>query len=80
MRTEAIEGVGGPQLGVFDHYSGASLLVSSDLNGERGWRDLQGVFRTGPDAKLVVLRVVRVPGATRMRGKLWLDEVEVYPK
>jgi tetratricopeptide (TPR) repeat protein len=81
VRTEGMEGAGGPQLAVFDQYSGAPLFVSPDLvTGATGWRDVEGVFRTGADAKLVAVRVVRIPGTTRIRGKMWLDEMAVFPK
>ncbi len=80
VKTESIEGAGSPQLGVFDYYAGNNLLLSPDIIGNSGWRDVGGVFRTGADAKLIALRIVRVPGNTRIRGKMWLDEVGVFPK
>ncbi len=80
VRTESMEGAGGPQIAVFDHYSGGTLFLSPDLVGEPGWRDVDGSFHTGPQTKLIELRVVRVPGSTRIRGKMWLDEVSVLPK
>jgi hypothetical protein len=38
---------------------------------------VEGTFRTDPDSKLLVLRVLRVPGTTRIRGRMWMDEIAV---
>ena len=79
-RSEDIQGAGGPQLAVFDRYSGARLYLSDELSGGQGWRKIEGEFHTPSDAQLVALRMVRVPGTTRIRGRVWLDEVSVVRK
>lgn len=77
VKTEGIEGAGGPQLGILDRYSRKPLFLSSEFTGTSLWQAVEGEFRTGPDSKLVMLRVLRVPGTTRIRGRMWIDEISV---
>lgn len=80
VRTESIEGAGGPQLGIFDAYSRKPLFLSSEFSGTMPWQNVEGAFRTEPDSKLLVLRIVRTPGTTRIRGRMWMDEISVVPQ
>src|SRR5882757_1567543 len=40
-------------------------------------RERCGYFETGPEAKLVSVRMVRIPAGNAMRGHLWMDEVQL---
>ncbi len=80
VKTEGMEGAGGPQLAITDRYSGKQLFLSPEFTGTSPWHDVGGEFRTDPDSRLLMLRIVRVPGTTRVRGRMWLDEVSVVRK
>ena len=80
VKTDDLEGAGAPQLMVLDRYSGKQLFLSEPFSAGDPWREVTGDFRTDAGARLVTLRVVRVPGNTRIRGKVWLDEVSVVRK
>ncbi len=80
VKTEGMEGAGGPQLAVLDRYSKKQFFLSPGFSGTTPWRDVEGGFRTDADSKLLMLRIVRVPGTTRVRGRMWLDEVSVVRK
>jgi len=80
VKTEGMEGAGGPQLAVIDRYSRKQFFLSPECTGTTPWRDVEGDFRTDADSKLLMLRIVRVPGTTRVRGRMWLDEVSVVRK
>jgi hypothetical protein len=41
------------------------------------WREVAGHFATGPEAKLVSVRMVRIPAGNAMRGHLWRDEMQL---
>lgn len=77
VRTEGMEGAGGPQLAIVDAYTRKPLYRSADFNGTMPWQTVEGTFRTEPDSKLLMLRIMRFPGTTRIRGSMWLDEVSV---
>jgi len=80
MKCEAIEGAGGPQLAVLDGSSRKPLFLSAECTGTRQWQAVTGEFRTEPGSRLVMLRVVRVPGRTLVRGRLWIDDIAVERK
>ena len=80
VKAENIQGANGPQFQVQDAYSDQSLLLTDDLNGTFNWREVSGEFHTGPDTRLVLLRMVRLPGNTHVRGRLWIDDVSIRRK
>jgi len=79
VRTDDLEGAGAPQLLVADR-TGKPFFLSEPFAASGAWREVTGDFRTGADTKLMALRVVRVPGKTRIRGKVWLDDLSVVRK
>ena len=45
--------------------------------GTAGWRQQVVDFVTGPEARLITIRVVRVPGNPLIKGTFWLDDVQL---
>jgi Carbohydrate binding domain len=76
VKTADLEGAGAPRLAVLDRYSGQQLFLSDEFT-SNGWREIAGNFRTDAATRLVAIRVIRVPGNTRIRGKVWLDELSL---
>jgi|SRR5271165_911994 len=75
-----IEGAGGPHLTIQDMYSQAVYYESDELKDAGFWKSVDGEFTTGPDCKLVVLHVRRLPAGSPIRGKLWIDDFRLTPK
>lgn len=80
VKAEGMEGAGGPRLAILDRYSRKPLFLSGEFTGTTTWQTVEGEFRAEADSKLLMLRVVRIPGTTRIRGRLWIDEVSVVRK
>ncbi len=80
VKTDELEGAGAPQLTIFDRSTGKQLFLSDPFPPGNAWREVGGDFRTDAGTRLLALRVVRVPGNTRIRGKLWLDDVSLVRK
>ena len=77
----ALEGAGGPHFTVTDYYSPLTDYYQSDeLRDANSWKSVEGEFTTGPDCKLVVLHVVRLPKGSPIRGKLWVDDFRIVRK
>ncbi len=80
-----LEGAGGPHFTVQDIYSQAIYYESEvlkpgddskdddELNDSNSRKSVEGKFTTGPDCKLVVVHLRRVPERSPIRGKLWID-------
>jgi tetratricopeptide (TPR) repeat protein len=75
-----MEGAGGPHFTIQDMYTQAVYYDSDDLREAGFWKSAGGDFTTGPDCKLVVLRVRRVPEGNPIRGKLWIDDFRLIKK
>jgi len=74
------EGAGGPHLAITDMYSQAIYYESDELKDADSWKKVDGEFTTGPDCKLVVLHILRLPAGSPIRGKLWVDDFRIARK
>jgi tetratricopeptide (TPR) repeat protein len=75
-----MEGAGGPRFTIQDMYTHAVYYDSDDLREAGFWKSADGDFTTGPDCKLVVLHVRRIPEGNPIRGKLWIDDFRLIKK
>ncbi|MBZ5722048.1 MAG: hypothetical protein LAO03_16875 [Acidobacteriia bacterium] len=80
FKAENIQGAGGPRFTVQDVYHENIYFQSDDLKDADFWKPVGGAFITGPDAKLLVVRVQRVPGGSPIKGKLWIGSVRLARK
>ncbi len=69
-----IDGAGGPRFSIEDAYTGRIYFVSDELKHAEVWRPVSGKFATTAETQLVLLKIVRVPSGSPIRGKLWVDE------
>ena len=77
FKTDELEGAGGPAFVVRDEMTGVVYLTTETLKNPGSWREVAGHFETGSEAKLVSVRMVRIPAGNAMRGHLWMDEVQL---
>lgn len=77
FRAEDIEGAGGPRFAIQDLFNATLYFSSEELKDADFWKQVSGSFTTGPDTKLLVLRVQRMPAGSPIKGKLWIDSVRL---
>jgi hypothetical protein len=75
-----MEGAGGPHFTIQDMYTQAVYYESDQLTDAGFWKSAEGEFTTGPDCKLVVLHIRRLPAGSPIRGKLWIDDFHLTRK
>lgn len=75
-----MEGAGGPHFTVQDMYTLQIYYESDELKDSGFWKSADGEFTTGPDCKLVVLHIRRVPEGSPMRGRLWVADFHITRK
>jgi len=73
IKSEQLQGAGGPHFVIEDFISGADYFSSDILATDGSWKQCSGEFTTGPDTRLVTLRIKRVPAGDAIRGTLWID-------
>jgi len=79
-KTGDFDGAGGPHFTVQDIYSQAIYYESEELKDTDFWKSATGEFTTGPDCRLVVLHIRRLPAGSPMRGNLWVDDFHITKK
>jgi tetratricopeptide (TPR) repeat protein len=79
-KSGEVEGAGGPHFTVQDMYTQSVYYESEELKDAGFWKSVDGEFTTGPDCKLVVLHVRRLPASSPIRGKLWVDDFHITKK
>ena len=77
FKAENLEGAGGPRFLIQDRYTAAKYFASEELKDSDSWKLVSGTFTTGPQTKLLLLRVQRFPPGDAIRGKLWIDGVRL---
>jgi len=75
-----IEGAGGPHFAIEDMYDQTVYYDSDELKETGFWKSVNGEFTTGPDCKLLILHVRRLPAGSPIRGKLWIDDFHLGRK
>jgi tetratricopeptide (TPR) repeat protein len=79
-KTGEFDGAGGPHFTVQDMYSQAIYYESDELKDAGFWKSATGEFTTGPECRLVVLHIRRLPEGSPIRGKLWVGDFHLVRK
>jgi hypothetical protein len=81
MRTDKITTDSGPRFQIFDAYDAKRLnLATEKLTGTTSWTPLHLEFRTGPETRLLMIRVGRYPSAridSLISGTVWVDRLSL---
>jgi hypothetical protein len=64
---------------VQDYYGNQVFASTEDLLSTSGWREPLAEFTTGPQTRLIAIKVRRVPGNPLIKGTFWLDDVKITP-
>ena len=79
-KNSEMAGAGGPHFTIQDMYNEKVYYDSDELRDSGFWKSADGAFTTGPDCKLVLLHVRRLPAGSPLRGKLWIDDFHITRK
>jgi hypothetical protein len=79
-KSESIEGAGAPRLVVEDRFSGKTYFTSDELKGADFWSQVAGTVTTDGNAKLLMIHLARIPAGNAIRGRLWIDDVQMTVK
>lgn len=77
VKTNELQTANGPRLGAFDAYSGEKLGSSEETSYTTQWHEVNLQFHTGQQTRLVAVRLTRDRPDTVIRGRLWIDQVQV---
>jgi tetratricopeptide (TPR) repeat protein len=77
LKTEELQTANGPRLTLTDAYNGTLLGASEPAAYTTPWKQVTVDFKTGPETVLVAVRLSRDRQETVVRGRLWIDDVEI---
>ncbi len=77
FKANDIQGAGGPRFALQDLYTATTYFASDELKNADFWKEVSGSFTTGPDTRLLLLRIQREPPGMPIRGKLWIDTLRL---
>ena len=77
IRADSIETASGPRFAFSDTRTHQIVFNSDDALGSFPWRSVSGEFNTAPGTNLLELSIVRNPANGRIRGKIWIDDLEL---
>jgi hypothetical protein len=78
-KAQEMDGAGGIRFSLQEIYRETTLFQSEDLQNADFWKKVGGSFVTGPETRLIVVRIARMPSGSPIRGKLWLDGLQLVP-
>jgi len=78
-KSAEFEGAGGPQIVLRDAYSGVPIFASANLTDADFWKEVHSQVTTPESTTLLRLAIERFPAGAAIRGKLLLDDFELYP-
>ena len=78
-KAQEMDGAGGVKFAIQDLYRDTPFFLSEDLRDADFWKRVSGSFTTGPDTQILVVRIARAPAGSPIRGKLWIDGLQLVP-
>ena len=79
-KTKELVSASGPRFAILDAYTNSAYFLGDDLLDTNPWRLQKTAFKTGQDTNLVLLKIIREPAGTLIRGKLWIDGLRLVEK
>ncbi len=80
IRSENLTSSSGPRIAIVDAYSGANLLLTDDVLDTHPWQKIKGTLRVPAQTELLAVKIVRAPANTRIRGRVWIDDLRLVKR
>ena len=78
-KSADFQGAGGPQIVLRDAYTGQALFTSDPIIDGDFWKAVHTQFTTPASTNLLIVNIERTPAGSPIRGKLWLDNFQLFP-
>ncbi len=77
IKSDSVTSSSGPRLAIVDAYSGANLLLTGDVLDTHPWHEVSGRMEVPAGTELVAVRIIRTPANTKIRGRVWIDDLRL---
>ena len=79
VKSEDLESANGPSVAALDAFDNTTYAQTDETIGTTSWHQVSKEFETGNATRLLVIRFIRNPGTTSIRGRFWVDDVSLRP-
>ncbi|MGA8065876.1 MAG: hypothetical protein WCA47_00995 [Terriglobales bacterium] len=80
IKSDNVTTSSGPRIAIVDAFTGANLLLTDDLLDTHPWQEIKGSLRVPDGTNLLAVKIVRAPANTRIRGRVWIDDLRLAKK
>jgi hypothetical protein len=80
IKSDNVTSSSGPRIAIVDAYSGANLLLTDDVLDTHPWQEIKGSLRVPAQTELLAVKIVRAPANTRIRGRIWIDDLRLVKR
>jgi tetratricopeptide (TPR) repeat protein len=80
IKSENVTTSSGPRFAIVDAFSDAALLLTDDVLDTHPWQEIKGTLRVPDGTGLLAVRITRAPANTRIRGRIWIDDLRLVKK
>jgi hypothetical protein len=80
IQSENVTSSSGPRIAITDRYSGDNLLLTDDVLDTHPWQEIKGWFRVPAGTELLAVKIIRAPANTRIRGRVWIDDLRLVKR
>ena len=79
VKSDDLETANGPSVAALDAFENITYATTDETIGDTTWHQVSRDFETDGSTRMVVIRFVRNPGNTGIRGRFWVDDVSLRP-
>ena len=80
IKSENVTSSSGPRIAIVDAYSGTNLLLTDDVLDTHPWQEIRSTLRVPAETELLAVKIIRVPADTRIRGRVWVDDLRLVKR
>lgn len=80
VKSENVTSSSGPRLAISDADTGTNLLLTDDVLDTHPWQEIRGTVRAPSATQLLAVKIVRSPANTRIRGRVWIDDLRLVKR
>jgi len=80
IKSENVTSSSGPRIAIVDAYSGANIFLTDDVLDTHPWQEIKGTLRVPAETELLAVKIVRAPANTRIRGRVWIDDLRLVKR
>ncbi len=80
IKSDNVTSSSGPRIALVDAFSDSVLLMTDDVLDTHNWREIKGTLRVPASTELLAVKITRAPANTRIRGRIWIDDLQLVRK